>query len=306
MVGETLDEPVRADPVVGFHPLHHLDRERQPGQPGPAGGGVGQGEAGGRGVPDHGLRAEVVVHPLQQVRFHPAGQVRVPKRAARVVRVAGGPDQAGGAGAEHVGGFDGVHRVDRGQPGQCLGRREPVAGVVAVQPYPVRRQVEDVGDAGAVHVGQPQPPRVEQFLRVEPGSAVHGDPRAEPPVADVGVVADLAVADADEIGQAVAGHVGQVHAVGAVGQQQPRPAVLVGGGGHGDPGAETRPAQRRVPGQGLGLGDQQVGQPVTIEVDQAGRRGRRGPRPAGTAAAATAASPRPGCGTAARPCRSSP
>ena len=53
---------------------------------------------------------------------------------------------------------------------------------------------------------------------VEPRRVVHRDLGAEPAVAEVRPVADLAVADAHEVGQPVAGHVGEVDGLRAVGE----------------------------------------------------------------------------------------
>ena len=63
---------------------------------------------------------------------------------------------------------------------------------------------------------------------VEPGRVVHRHLGAEPAVAEVRPVADLAVADPHQVGQPVAAHVGEIDRLLAVGEDQPRPALLVG------------------------------------------------------------------------------
>ena len=63
---------------------------------------------------------------------------------------------------------------------------------------------------------------LEQVRRVEPRRVVHRDLGAEAAVAEVRPVADLAVADAHEVGEAVAGHVGEEDRLRAVGEDQPR------------------------------------------------------------------------------------
>ena len=62
---------------------------------------------------------------------------------------------------------------------------------------------------------------------VEPRRVVHRHLGAEAAVAEVGPVADLAVADAHEVGQPVAGHVGEVDGLRAVGEDEARAFLLV-------------------------------------------------------------------------------
>ena len=81
-------------------------------------------------------------------------------------------------------------------------------------------------------------------------------------MAEVGPVADVAVADPHEVGAPVAGHVGEVDALLAVGEHHARA---------GDPPrcAETALGERLVPGDGAVRGQQRVGVPVAVEVDEA-------------------------------------
>ena len=88
-------------------------------------------------------------------------------------------------------------------------------------------QVDDVGGAAAVDVGQANAPVVELVRVVEPGRVVHGHLGAEAAIAQVGPVADLAVADADDVGQAVAGEIGEVDGLCAVGEDDARALLLV-------------------------------------------------------------------------------
>ena len=67
---------------------------------------------------------------------------------------------------------------------------------------------------------------VELVRPVEPRRVVHRHLRAEPPVAEVRPVADLAVADANQIGQAVARHVGEKQRLGAVAEHARAGRVL--------------------------------------------------------------------------------
>ena len=65
-------------------------------------------------------------------------------------------------------------------------------------------QVDDVGGPAAIDVSQPNAPVVELIRVVEMRRVVHRHLGAETAIAKVGPVADLAVADAGEIGEAVA------------------------------------------------------------------------------------------------------
>ena len=115
----------------------------------------------------------------------------------------------------------------RGNCGQAARLAPAVAGLVEVEAHAVACQVDDVGGARAVDVGQADAPLVELIGVVEPGRVVHRDLGAEAAVAEVRPVADLAVADAHEVGEAVAAHVGEVDGLRAVGEDEPRALLLV-------------------------------------------------------------------------------
>ena len=82
---------------------------------------------------------------------------------------------------------------------------------------------------------------------VEPRRVVHRDLGAEAAVAEVGPVADLAVADAHEVGQAVAGHVGEVDGLRAVGEDECGAGLFVERCAHDARGAEALLAERAMP-----------------------------------------------------------
>ena len=115
----------------------------------------------------------------------------------------------------------------RGKTLKWLRLAPAVAGLVEVEAHAVAVQVDDVGGAGAVDVGQADALLVELVGVVEPGRVVHRHLGAEAAVAEVGPVADLAVADAHEVGQAVAAHVGEVDRLRAVGEDEARAFLLV-------------------------------------------------------------------------------
>ena len=131
-------------------------------------------------------------------------------------------------------------------------------------------QIQNVGGAGAVGVRHSDAPLVEEIGRVEPGRTIHGDLRAEASVAEVRPVADLAVADAHDVGQAVAGHVGEIDRLRAVGEKRPRTRLLlVERNVHAHRRAEAFVEQGWMPLEGVVLGDQNVGDAVAGHVDEA-------------------------------------
>lgn len=202
------------------------------------------------------------------MRLTAAHQVDVAQLPASLRWQPGRPDEAGRSGAEQV-----EHRHRRGivqvrtdqQPRPAPG----VARLVEVNADPVATNVKQVGDPAAIDVGEPDPTLVEQLCRVKPRREVHADPRAEAAIALVRPVADRAVRDPDQVGQAIAGHVGQVHRLGAVGEHQPRPALLVGRRVHRLGGAESALCAGWIPGQRMLLSDQHVSVPVTVDIDKA-------------------------------------
>ena len=70
-------------------------------------------------------------------------------------------------------------------------------------------------------------PRIEQVEPLEHGRVGHRDLGTEPAVAQIGPIADLAIADADDVGEAVAGHVGEEDRLSLIGKKELRPFFLV-------------------------------------------------------------------------------
>ena len=109
---------------------------------------------------------------------------------------------------------------------------------------------------------------VELVRVVEPGRVVHRDLGAEAAIAEVGPVADIAVADADDVGQAVAGEVGQVDGLRAVGEDDARAFLFVERLRDAPRRAEALFGQRGVPDEGVVLGDEHIGVAVAVEIDE--------------------------------------
>ena len=150
----------------------------------------------------------------------PAHQIHVAHLPRRIAWQGRRPDEAGGAVAEQISGGDGDVVVHTRKDAQGLRRAPTVAGLVEVEAHAVAVQVNDIGCAGAVDVGQPDALVVELVRVVEVGRVVHRHLGAEAAVAQVRPVADLAVADAYEIGEAVAAEVSKIDGLGAVGKDQ--------------------------------------------------------------------------------------
>ena len=89
--------------------------------------------------------------------------------------------------------------------------------------YAVAMQVDDVSGARAVDVGQAHALVIELVRVVEMGRVVHGDFGPETAVAQIGPVTDLAVADAYQVGEAVAAEIGKIDGLGALGEDNRGP-----------------------------------------------------------------------------------
>ena len=293
MVGVPGDQAVAADPVDRLDALDHLHGEGQPGHPGTAGLFVGDVEARRRRVRDPCLRAQVVAGPDQQVGLAAAHQVHVPERDGGLRGERRGPDQARRPGAEQVDHLDGAELVGRGKDRHQVRCRPAVARLVEPHGDAAGADVQQVRGPGPVDVGQADPARVEQVVAVEPRRPVHGDLGAEPPVADAGPVARLAVAHPDDIGQAVPGHVGGEDRLRAVREDDRRAFLLVPRGAHLLRGREAGLAQRRVHRVQAVLGHEDVREAVAGHVDEPDVRVRPVQRRQRGEPAAAARSPRP-------------
>ena len=101
------------------------------------------------------------------------------------------------------------------------------------------------------------------------GALIHRDLGAEAAVAEVRPVAHFAVADAHEVGQSVAGHVGEEDGFGAVGEDELRALVPRRGlAARAVPAPKPAFGQRRVPAEGVVFADQQIGEAVAGQIDE--------------------------------------
>ena len=234
VVAVFLDEGVAGDVVEDLDPLDDVDREGQARLPGATGGAIGQVELGGGGVVDTGLEAEVVLGLDEEVGLAGGHQVDVGELGAAEVREIGGPDEGRGALAEDVDELDVAEGVDGRDAVEVDGGGEGVARLVAVEPGAVVADVKEVGGAGAVDVAGPEAVGAEAIGAIEDRRAAHGDRAAEATSSEVGPVGDVTVADAADVGEAVAGHVGEVEGLARVGPEELGAGLLVGGAREGE------------------------------------------------------------------------
>ena len=132
----------------------------------------------------------------------------------------------------------------------------------------IAAQINNIGDPATVDVGQPDTALIEQVRRVEARRIVHRHLGAEAAVAEIGPVADFAVANAHEVGQSVTGKIGEVDGLGAVGKNQPRPFFFVQRLVNSFRRCETGFRQRWIPAEGFVFADQNVGMAVAREIDK--------------------------------------
>ena len=129
-------------------------------------------------------------------------------------------------------------------------------------------QIDDVGGAAAVDVGQPDALVVELIRVVEMRRVVHRNLGTEPAVAEVGPITDLAIADTDQVGESVAAEIREINRSSAIGKYEPRTLLLVQCLCDSSGRAEAFLRKRRVPDERVLLCNEHVGMPVAVEVDE--------------------------------------
>ena len=115
------------------------------------------------------------------------------------------PQHAADAAAEQVDQAHGVHVGDRGRAVDLDRIAPAVAALVDPQRHLAVVDIDDVGEAVAIHIAE------QDALRIiavgEARAVAHGDALAPVAMAQVRPVLDVAVVDQDDVLQAVAGHV---------------------------------------------------------------------------------------------------
>src|ERR1019366_5713326 len=91
---------------------------------------------------------------------------------------------------------------------------------------------------------------------------------AEPAITEIRPVADLAVANANQIGQSIAGEVSEEDGFGAIGEDEFRPLLLVKGLQRPLLGPKAIRSQRSVPAESVVFANQQIGETVAGQIDE--------------------------------------
>ena len=130
-------------------------------------------------------------------------------------------------------------------------------------------EVDDVGAAGTIDVRKPDAALVKLVRRVEPRRAVQGDFRPKHAKPEIWPITHLAVPYPHQIAQSVAGHVGEINRLRAVGKDDRWSLRLVPGLWHELGFAEAVLTQRWIPGQRVVFSNQDDGMPVAVKIHQA-------------------------------------
>src|SRR5713226_3684705 len=132
-------------------------------------------------------------------------EIDVAHRSARIARQGRRPNETSRSVAEE--GADGncLQVIEPRTSLQLTGITPAITRLIEIEPNAIATQINDVGGTRAVDVGKTDALLIELIRVIEPRRVVHGDLGAEATIAQVGPVADFAVADADQVGRTVAG-----------------------------------------------------------------------------------------------------
>jgi len=197
-----------------------------------------------------------------------AHEIDVPHRAANAARQRRRPNEAGRPVSQEI---DRSHRRDVLDPRELADRvrcRPLIARLIKVDASSACPQINEVCCARSVYVRQTDTALVKLIPKIEPRSVVHCYLWAKIGISEIGPVTDLAVADTHEVGQSVAGHVGQVDGLGAVRENELGAFFFVECLRYPLGGRKPPLGKAPVPGQNLGLCNQDVGMAVAVEVDK--------------------------------------
>ena len=128
--------------------------------------------------------------------------------------------------------------------------------------------IKDVGGAGTISVRQSNSLLIERVGQIKPWRIVHGDLATEASVTEIRPIADFSVPDANDVGQTVTRHVGQIDRLRAVIKHYARALLLMLSGRDAMLLSEALAQVRGMPSEGDILRDQDVGYAIASNVDK--------------------------------------
>ena len=153
-------------------------------------------EFGRRRIPDPRLEPDAVLDRNEEVRLRAPEQVDVP-HLRRVAPKRRRPDEAARARAEQVHDIDRRERVVAREDGELCAVPKAIPRLVHPDVHAVCADVDEIGRARAIDVGEAHTFRIVEVRRGEAWRPAHRDHWPELPIAEVRPVADRAVPDAD-------------------------------------------------------------------------------------------------------------
>src|SRR3989442_4786569 len=141
-----------------------------------------------------------------------------------------------------------------------------VAGLIEPQRNLVSSQVDDVGGAGAVDVGEMNPLLVKLVWIIKYGRVIHRNLRAEAAIAQGWPVTHFCISDPYDVCEPIARKIRQINGLRAISEDQCRAFVFVKCFTDGFRWAEAFLRLRRVPSEDFILRDQNVCVAVPVEI----------------------------------------
>ena len=250
------------------HFLDAMNRKRQLRDPRLSRGFVGEVELGGGRVLNGRLGTEVVARLDEQVRFLSAHQIDVAHLPSAMARQGGRPDEAGRAVAEQIDDVNGTQTIDPREGRLGGGATPTVARLIEVNMHAVAVEVNDISGTRAIDIGETDAFLIELIRVVEPRRVVHRHLGTKTTVAEIWPVADVSVADADEVGEAVATHVGEIDRLCAVGEDELWAGLFVAGLAGDFLRPKTFFRERGMPAEAVVFGDEQIRVAVAGEIHE--------------------------------------
>ncbi len=179
------------------------------------------------GIIDERLRPHLVIRRDQKIGFAAAHQVDIAEWPRHIAGMRRGPDEAGRPRRHQVDDSEAGIVIRGWKVAEQIGGAQPVAGLIEIQADTARTGIDDIGGTRPVDIREGQPLGVEDVRGIENGRIRQGHLGAEPPIAEIGPVADFVKANPDKIGQSIADHVGQEDRLAGIREDATRPLFLI-------------------------------------------------------------------------------